>query len=100
MERCSYVLLLRVISHLQKEGKWPLSRYGGLSKTRHRCIALTNKSFCSFKYPYLKRDTTLVGQKSPHVVQMLKIEVKSHLRNTGNAEQSDSRSNCLNFSFL
>ena len=40
------------------------------------------------KYPYLKRYTTLVGQKSPHVVQMLKIEVKSHLRDPGNAEQN------------
>ena len=31
---------------------------------------------------------TLVGQKCPHVVQMLKTEVESRLRNPGNSEQS------------
>ena len=39
-------------------------------------------------------------ERAPRVVQMLKIEVENHLRNTGNVEQSESRSSCPNFSFL
>ena len=36
----------------------------------------------------LQTYTTLVGQKSPSVIQKLNIKARSHLRNPGNAEQS------------
>ena len=70
-------------------------RYDRLNMTHHRCIALSNKYFFSFKFTYLKRYTTYVCPKSPRVVQMLTINVESHLRSPGSIKYTYS-----NFSLL
>ena len=85
----------------KKKGKWRLSRYDGLNKTYHSCIALSNRSFCLFKYPYLKRYTTLVANwsKVPTYGSNVKDWGRKPFKKSWQC-WTKSRSSYPNFSFL
>ena len=71
-----------------KDGKWRLSRYNRLIKTCDRCIAFIIIGYFFRLNILVKNVTQLQLVKKAHFWFKSYIEVKSHLRNPGNAELS------------